>query len=198
MKLVISSPLRRCLETTREIFKDHKNKPKVLVWPVVKEMLISSCDMADDLDTIKKEYPDYDFSAIDALPHPELWILYALKNETIREELIQELFAKYPTRNETFHNAKYYISEKLKNMFPTHIEFQVDLNARTYDAKEALKDISKDLNGDEAIVVVAHSRFLEAFTAERFEGENGEPVNSKWFANCEVAAYSLEKNCIVE
>jgi len=154
--------------------------------------------MSDDLETIKKEYPDYDFSAIDLLPHPELWLLHTLKNEAIRDELFKELFDKYPTRQEAFQNAKYFITDKLKNTFPTHVEFQADLNSRVLDAKEALQNLSKEITGDEAIVAVAHSRFLEAFTAERFEGEHEEPVNAKWFANCEVAAFSLEKNCIIE
>jgi len=188
--LVISSPLRRCLETTRGIFKDHKNKPKVIVWPVVKEMLLSSCDVSDDLATIKSEFPDYDFSLLDQLEYPELWLAYALENEKIRQEILDELFRKYSNKEEALKNAKFFLTEKLKNIYPSHLEDQHDLNKRVVEAKDRVRQMLREQKEGESLVVVAHSRFLESWSAQRYE-EDGTPVNAKWFANCEVAAYEL-------
>jgi len=189
--LVFTSPLRRCLDTTYYIFKDHKNKPKVIVWPLIKEMLLSNCDTSDHLETIKKEFPDYDFSHIDALPHPELWLLYMLKNETLAHDLIDELFRKYPNKEEAFKNYPAFLNEKVKNAYPNLLEHPIELNQRTLEAKKALIEMSSKHKDGEFICVVAHSRFLESLSAERYE-ENGLPVNAKWFANCEVVPYKLE------
>ncbi len=43
--LVICSPLRRCLDTTYHIFKNHPNKPKIVVYPGVREYCESNCDI---------------------------------------------------------------------------------------------------------------------------------------------------------
>jgi len=190
--LVFSSPLRRCLATTYEIFKNHKNKPKVVVWPLIKEMLLSNCDVSDELETIKKEYPDYDFSLLDELPHPELWLIYTLKNETIREDLLEELFSKYPTKEEALKNAKYFLTDKLKSVYPNLLEHQIDINQRTLEAKKSIKEKIKNHPEGESIVIVTHSRFLESFSAEKYGEKDGEPINAKWFENCEVASFQLE------
>jgi len=190
VKFVISSPLRRCLETTRLIFKDHPNKPKIVVWPVVKEMLLSACDCSDDLETIKKEYADCDFSMVDALPHPELWIVHMLKNETLVNEIFDELFRKYPDKQEAYKNAKFFLTDKLKHSYPSLVETWMDINQRVLEAREQLKPIVKELKDDESLIVVTHSRFLESLSAESY-AENGEPVNAKWFVNCEVAPFDI-------
>jgi len=189
--LVYTSPLRRCLETTYHIFKDHKNKPKVIVWPLMKEMLLSACDVCDDIETIKKEFPDFDFSLVDEFPEPQLWYIYQLKNETLSQDLLNELFRRYPNKEEAYKNAKFFLTEKLKAVHPTLLEAQVDINQRALILKDKLKEKVNDHPEGESIVVVTHSRFLEAFTAERY-GEDGEPINAKWFNNCEVAAINLE------
>jgi broad specificity phosphatase PhoE len=189
--LVYSSPLRRCLATTYEIFKNHKNKPKVIVLPLIKEMSLSSCDISDELEVIKKEYPDYDFSLLEEYPHPELWLLYNLKNETMREELLEELFSKYRTKEEALKNAKYFLADKVKALYPNSLEAQIDINQRALETKKIMKDKLSNHPEGESIVVVTHSRFLESISAERY-GEDGEPINAKWFYNCEVASFELE------
>jgi len=196
--LVITSPLRRCLQTTHGIFKDHKNKPKVIVWPIVKEMLLSGCDVADDLDTLKKEFPEYDFSLLNNFPIPELWLFYVFcKDQTTIRDYINALFEKYPEKEEAIKNAKYFLVEKLKEAYPKTIEIQTDLVERAIESKKALSEVVKGVGENEAAVVVAHSRFLEAFTAEAYE-EDGNPRNAKWFYNCEVTAYNLESELVGE
>jgi len=195
-KLVITSPLRRCLETTHGIFQNHKNKPKVVVWPVVKEMLLSGCDVADDLETIQREFPEYDFSLLNDFQFPELWLYYMFcKDQGVCQEYIDELFDQHSSREDAIKNAKHFLVEKLKTSYPKTIETDHDLVHRIVEAKKALKEKIKEVASDEAVVVVAHSRFLEGFTAEGF-AEDGAPVNAKWFYNCEVTPYNLEDSSI--
>jgi broad specificity phosphatase PhoE len=47
--IVFVSPLRRALETCWEIFKDHPSKPQIIVDPLFKEILESSCDVGNRL-----------------------------------------------------------------------------------------------------------------------------------------------------
>lgn len=49
INLVLVSPMRRTLMTCHEIFKDHKDKPKVLVHPDIREVFSSSCDIGGRL-----------------------------------------------------------------------------------------------------------------------------------------------------
>jgi len=196
VKLVITSPLRRCLQTTHGIFKDHKNKPRVVVWPVVKEMLLSGCDAADDLETIQREFPEYDFSYLNNYQFPELWLFYTFcKDQGVGQEFIDELFDQHSSREDAIKNAKSFIVDKLKASHPKTVETEHDLVHRVKEAKKALNEEIKGITADEAIVVVAHSRFLEAFTSEGFE-EDGTPINAKWFYNCEVTPYNLGNSSV--
>jgi broad specificity phosphatase PhoE len=108
----------------------------------------------------------------------------------IRQEILDELFRKYSTKEEALKNAKFFLTEKLKNIYPSHLEDQHDLNKRVGEAKDRLRQLLREQKEGESLVVVAHSRFLESFSAQRYE-EDGTPVNAKWFANCEVASYEL-------
>jgi phosphohistidine phosphatase SixA len=43
--IVLTSPLRRCLDTTYHMFKDHPDKPKIVVYPHIREYCESNCDI---------------------------------------------------------------------------------------------------------------------------------------------------------
>jgi len=183
--LVVTSPLRRSMETAHIIFKDHKDKPRIVVWPIIKEMLLSTCDCSDDINIIKREFPEMDFSLIDENPHPELWLLYVLKNKKVANELIEELFAEYPTKEEALANVKYFLARKVKEAYPKRLEHQTEINERTQESKGVIKKALSELPEGKSMVVVSHSRYFESFTAKSFEHE-GEPIGSKWFVNGEV------------
>lgn len=59
---VIVSPLRRAIQTAHYLFKDHPSKPKMIVNPMVREMISSSCDIGGNLSETMKEYPEFDYS----------------------------------------------------------------------------------------------------------------------------------------
>lgn len=46
---VIVSPLLRAVQTAYYLFKDHPNKPKFIIEPYLREMMLSSCDIGGRL-----------------------------------------------------------------------------------------------------------------------------------------------------
>ena len=75
------------------------------------------------------------------------------------------------------------------------LENQPDINNRAIEVKKVLKEKLKELGAGETLVMVTHSRFLEAFTALSFE-EDGAPLHAKWMVNCEVTPFSLEEGLV--
>ena len=65
VKLVLVSPLKRALQTAREIFKDHSSNPKIVVYPQIREMLESSCDVPGSLKDLRTEFKEMDFELMD-------------------------------------------------------------------------------------------------------------------------------------
>lgn len=83
------SPLKRALETCYETFKDHKNKPKVIVHPLFREMCLSNCDIGSKILECKEQYKEYDFSFIEKYENPLIWPLYEITNDEIRNSTLQ-------------------------------------------------------------------------------------------------------------
>lgn len=51
------SPLRRAIQTANELFRDHPNRPKFVAEPMLREMILSSCDIGARLEETMKEFP---------------------------------------------------------------------------------------------------------------------------------------------
>jgi Fructose-2,6-bisphosphatase len=185
VKVVFSSPLRRCLQTTYNIFKDHPNKPKVIVVPILREIFSSACDVSDDIKRIKKEFPDYDFSLIDSLDVPEFWLFHSLQNDTLKNDFLREAEAKFKGDPHIGEEVKHFILNKLAEYYPEQYESSLDVIQRNAKAREIFKEKLSELKEGEKIACVAHYYFLLHFTATEF-GDEGEPINGKGFKNCEV------------
>jgi broad specificity phosphatase PhoE len=68
VELVITTPLTRALQTTFGIFEGHPSSPRILVEPLHRERLESSCDIGRAPDLLAAEFPAA------ALGHlPEIW-----------------------------------------------------------------------------------------------------------------------------
>jgi broad specificity phosphatase PhoE len=185
---VVVSPLRRALITSREIFKNHKNKPKIVVWPILREILSSSCDLPDNLETIKQEFPEVDFSEMDKFQDKEAWILETFISDDLKSELQEELDqSSGANKNETIRR---YILEKMKESWPMSYESGNDVIERTKIAKKMLEDKLKELNNHERLCIVGHSSFLRRFMATKFD-ENGAPIDNHIIKNAEVKLYEL-------
>jgi len=185
IKVVFTSPLRRTLQTTYNIFKDHPNKPHVIVLPLLREIFSSACDVSDDLDKIKKEFPDFDFSYIDALDVPEFWLFHSLQNETLKNEFLKEVESKFRDQTEFRENLKFHILDKLSEYYPNQYENSFEILQRNAKAREIFLKKHEELKEGEKIACVAHYYFLIHFTATEI-GEEGQPIDGKGFKNCEV------------
>jgi len=185
IKVVFTSPLRRCCQTTYHIFKNHPNKPKVIVVPILREIFSSACDVSEDIRRIKKEFPDYDFSLIDALDVPEFWLFHSLQNETLKNEFLKEAEERFKGDPNVGEKVKHYVLNKLAEYYPEQYESSFDIIQRNAKAREIFKQKLAELKEGEKMACVAHYYFLIHFTASEF-GENGEPIDGRGFKNCEV------------
>lgn len=193
--IVITSPLRRCLQTTKLLFENHKNKPKVIVWPIVREIFESSCDIPDDIEIIKKEFPDYDFSAFDSHKDLHMWAFETFVNETLKEDLlklISEQFKDVEERNKSYRTR---LAKKMFESYPSLCEKGHHVRERTLIAKQLLKEKVKELKEGERLALVSHSAFLIRFTGKAFD-ENGFTTDGRYFKNCDVVEYNLTTDSI--
>jgi len=188
--LVISSPLRRCLQTTHRIFANHPNKPKVQVAPLLKEVMSSSCDLGNNINDVKKEFPDFDFALLDEFETPEFWYIDILESEEGKKKMYEEIFAAFPNKQDAIANAASLLARRMKETFPGEVETSIDMNTRVQKAKEWLRKKAHELPQDQTLAVVAHSRFLRSFVSKEY-GQLGEFIGTRYFVNCEVFEYEL-------
>lgn len=185
--VVFVSPLRRALQTAKLIFGDHPSNPKFLVEPCIKEILSSTCDLAESFYKVSQEFPEFDWSEMKKYEYPELWVLYEYGDITHVPKLISMIKENNPTMKEPLHpEANEIIARYMQERYPLELETQFDINARAGRAKVVLKKRIMEfgeMSGD--AVLVAHSRILEAMTATEF-GENGKPLNGTWLRNGEA------------
>ena len=190
IKLVFTSPLRRALQTTYELFKDHKNKPRVVVVPGLKEQLGGSCDIADDLNVIRREFLDYDYSLFDTFEDNRLWYISILKDEALKQGLLDEIYRNYPDRDEAVRKAPEILVTRIKELYPEFLENVGDLHRRVSESKQWIYEKSSELNEDEEAVIVAHSFSLKCFIAESMN-EDGTFVGYRFFENCKAYDHSM-------
>lgn len=89
--MIFVSPLRRCLETCKEIFHGHKSNPKIIPNPLFREMMLSNCDVGGRILESVQLYPEDDFSFLKAYKYPNLWSLYELLDKEKLEEVIKKI-----------------------------------------------------------------------------------------------------------
>lgn len=88
-KYVIVSPLKRALITTSELFSKHPSNPKVIVEPMMTEMLLSNCDVGGNVLESRTRF-NYDFSFLDTVEHKKLWVLDGLPRRNEILKMIEE------------------------------------------------------------------------------------------------------------
>ena len=77
--------MRRALQTCDIIFRDHPNKPRIVVEPGVREVFSSACDIGTRLRESQAEMPYFDYSRI---KNPDIWYLESMKNLDVKEKLM--------------------------------------------------------------------------------------------------------------
>jgi Fructose-2,6-bisphosphatase len=195
IRLVITSPFRRCLLTTHYIFQNHPNKPKVLVWPIVRERIESSCDIPSDIEELKKEFPLYDFSEVEKYKQPNFWLFETMTNQTMKSDLLSEMDQLFKTEEEKLKSYRLWLAKKMEMTYPALSEHGKDIFERTLMAKSALERVVQELKGDEKLALVSHSGFLIRFTSSAVD-EKGAPVDGRYFKNCDIVEYNLTNHSI--
>ena len=150
----------------------------------------SSCDLAQNIHDVKKEFPDYDFSLLDEFPTPEFWYIDILENESLKENFMKQINETFPNKEDAIKNAPALLASLMKKEYPQEIEKAIDMNTRVTKAKAWLKEKVKEVPEDEFMAVVTHSRFLQSFVSREY-GALGEFIGSRRFVNCEVFEYDL-------
>lgn len=187
--LVLVSPLLRALRTCYEIFKDHKNKPKVVVWPWSREIVDSSCDIPGDLEELKSKFPTFDFSMMDALEDKDCWILETIYAEDSKEELsrLKDMIQPDEDRGKAFRRL---FCKKLHDNYPTKYDKGFELVNRSRLVMKQFKEILEKVPKDERVACVGHSAILWRLTATKFD-EKGMPIDGTHLENCQILEFEL-------
>jgi len=190
IKVVFTSPLRRAIATATEIFKNHKNKPRIVVLPMLREILESSCDIPEDLEKIKKLFPHVDFSEMDKFQDKDTWILETIMDPQAKEELVNGALEFCKDKEDKGKAFRSFLAKKMKDSWPRVFEFGYDLVNRASKAKKEIRERMMELKPGEKVAVVSHSAYLRRFYGSKFD-EIGCPFDDYGFKNCEVKEYKL-------
>jgi len=150
----------------------------------------SSCDLAHNINEVKKEFPDFDFSLLGEFPTPEFWYIDVLENEALKEKFMKAINEAFPNKEDAIKNAPAFLAALMKENYPKECEGAIDMNTRVTKAKAWLREKVKELPEDEFMAVATHSRFLQSFVSKEY-GKLGEFIGSRRFVNCEVFEYDL-------
>jgi len=191
IKHVICSPIRRCIETAKIVFKDHPNSPKILINPMFRELQCCVADMGSPLDEIEKLFSDIDFTSMRRYEEPHIWHITDSYDEVTRTEIIEEIKKRATTPEEQKKVAHVVLIEKMKLIYPKTLESHFEVSKRVKKCKEELKAILGELKEDETVAVVSHHGFLDCFTAMKLD-EEYKPLDGMDLANCEVREYIVE------
>lgn len=161
------SPLRRALETCKEIFENHKSKPKIFPHPLFREMLLSNCDIGARVVESRDIYKDDDFSFLSGYKYPNLWSVYELLDKSRAAEVITEIEILCDNNEEEIlKHGHLKLLDIIKRLHPDTIESQEDCNKRTELQKKLFKEIGNTLPEGKCIALIGHSRTLHAFTSD--------------------------------
>lgn len=196
VSIVFTSPLRRCLLTTRHIFANHKSKPKIVVFPSLMERIEDAGDCPVHYSVLKSQFPEYDFSILDTYPDPSIWFAHELCtneknivhygiNENVKK-LVSEL--NNPGNNKLTTTLDCYDSNKIiqfiKNLYPIPIESSFQLKSRINRSIHSIKQHVKDYNILGNICIVGHSQYFYHMTSTLFDN-NLKPLNGIKLNNAE-------------
>ncbi len=181
---VYVSPLRRAIKTAEQVFSLHDPLPKFIVLPLLRELMTISCDIPVELETVKQEFPKFDFSLFDSFRNQDLWSVETFQDDSTKSTLLSEY--NETKKKEPGLLFKEFLLKKL-TLKGEALESRMSIKTRMELSKEFLKERIKE--GQKA-ALVSHYTFLKCFTGTRYS-ENGKPKDGYIFENCEVKEYQL-------
>lgn len=183
---VYVSPLRRALQTAQFLFQGHKNKPKMIVLPLIREKLGATCDIPEDLNTVKAEFPLFDFSIPMQTKPPEYYLFDSMRDERWGKKFLQEYLQNKDLHWYEYKTPSLFFYQQLVRV-QGDLESRRGMKKRVEEVKQFLLENTRE---DEKIALVSHGSYLKAFTATEF-AENGYALNGHLFENCEILQYEL-------
>ena len=189
-KYVFVSPLRRALETSYYLFKDHPSLPNIrfIVQPLIMERLSNISALptlpCNQIFDSYRELEDfhYDFSLIDDLPDPNMYSFNLIdypRNKNIIQQMRENCqSSNYKELNRLILEYIYYVEhplEEINNLYKRVNTFFKYLNAFIEERDEEGKEDCGDL------VAISHVQFIKIATASRINGlgmnpETGEMI----------------------
>lgn len=185
--MVFTSPLRRTLETTKRLFENHPNQPKIQVLPEIREIIVDAGDVPYPwTGELEKAYPNYDFSRLNKLEEKKpLWFV------EVMEEPLKERINGLIDQSDPATLPSDVIIDEMMRIAPAHLESPHGVMERALKVRKLLKEQASRLRDGEKIAVVAHSDFITFLIAEEFDAEE-KPLKTKHLTNCEFYEYKLE------
>jgi len=180
IKIILASPLSRCLMTAKIMFEGHPSNPKVIVVPELREKIHSACDIPDNIELLMKEFPEFDFSLFEKFSRKKLWFLELINDDTLREELLAEI--KEKNIEDDLEAVKDIIIRRLQENHPVGMESELDLHERVIKSKEIVRKYLEQVKEGERVALISHFLYLRSLTAKYFQ--DGAPVMGMRFQNC--------------
>jgi glucosyl-3-phosphoglycerate phosphatase len=163
---VFVSPLRRALETCKILFSNHPMQPKIIVHPILHEVLHNGHDLSCYNSAPFSGYEEFDWGLMGNVFLPELFMHEKFKGE------IQDL---------GFVEKRAKVLEMMRRENPEFLESVEELFERAQKSKEIWRT-EMEVG---SVALVTHSSFLLQFTKERFEDPG------IWLENCQVIDYKI-------
>jgi len=180
VSIVFTSPMRRALTTTTEIFKGHKSAPLVVVLPCISELLHDAGDIPGDIHETQKLFPQYNYDAWKAYPDPSKWFLEEMGPNKHTEALMSKMPKHSPE----------VVCKYMKEISPETIETPKEAQNRVNRAKETVKKIVEREKPEGKVILVGHGEFFYYLTAKSFN-EKDEPAGATFLKNASPFAFTL-------
>jgi len=152
ISLVVVSPLRRALQTAQIIFEGHPSNPKILVQPLMREALCSSCDVPANISDLKQEFEGFDWSLLSEAQGT--WYLSHIDNPEVAE-LDQDMEKQGLT----------YAQRQLKILEFIKARVSPDCETPTWRSRlDKAKANFRELAQSNKLAAVGHSNFFRNYT----------------------------------
>ena len=201
VKLVITTPMTRTLETTRRLFGGISVPPEIVVIPNFEKSESVSDFPFRTLQNVKK-YNNCDFKLLEnkLKTFGYAWFIYEFFSPYKKElflDAIKNVTA--PDLDQEIVRKSFEIVDKSLCFALNSVENSFEFYFRILKAKNSISQILTSdkykLLKDEEVAVVAHWNFLAYLTAASFN-ENFTPVLFNIFKNCEIKEFDFELNTI--
>ncbi len=195
VKVVFTSPMLRTLKTTQIIFGKHKNSPKVIVLPMLRESFFGTHDIPRKVEENLNDFPNFDFSEILNTDNNEIshdfWIFKDLANfdHIINNKKWKSVLDHVD--GQSYHLVREKIISNLEQEKEKFTESRIELFNRANRLRNYLKNKIAEIKNehpDGEIAIVSHAYFLSTFIAEDVD-DQGVVKNRRRIENCEIIEY---------